>query len=84
MSRFTEMMDMGDSEANYPSIPSLNTDWPNVGSVFSKQGLSPLWRKITDAPQLPGGGVDDWHSIVRARPSKELGYAGSNESELWG
>jgi len=47
MSRFTEMMDMGDSEANYPSIPSLNTDWPNVGSVFSKQGLSPLWRKIT-------------------------------------
>ena len=62
---------MGDSEANCPSIPSLNTDWPNVGSVFSKAGPLPLWRKITDAPQLSGGRVDDWHSIVRARASKE-------------
>jgi hypothetical protein len=84
VSSFTEMTDMGDSEVNCPSIPSLNTDWPNVGGVFSGQGLSLLWRKITDAPQLPGGGVDDWHSIVCARASKELRHAGSNESELWG
>jgi len=75
---------MGDSETNCPSIPSLNTDSLNVGSVFLEQGLSPLWRKIIDAPQLPGGGVDDWHSIVRARASKELGHGGSDESESWG
>jgi hypothetical protein len=75
---------MGDPEANCPSIPSLNTDPPNVGSVFSKQGLSLCGGKSLDAPQPSGGGIDDWHSIVRARASKELARAGRNESELWG
>ena len=66
---------MGDSEANCPSLPSSNTDWSNAGSVFLKQGFPLLWRNITDTPQLPGGGVGDWRSIIRARASKELGHA---------
>jgi hypothetical protein len=57
---------------------------PNIGSAFSKPGFSPCGGKSLDAPQLPGGGVDDWYSIVCARAPKKLGHAGRGESERWG
>ena len=72
------LLSIGNSEAS-------RSDWPNAGSVCSKPGFSLCGGKsLFDAPQLPGGGVDDWYSIVRTRAPKDLGRAGSGESERWG